>query len=41
MAKQTYHAMKKEEVLQAFAVNPAQGLDSKDAAKRLAQDGWN
>ena len=41
MAKQTYHAMKKEEVLQAFAVNPAQGLDSKEAAKRLAQDGWN
>ena len=41
MAKQTYHAIKKEEVLQAFAVNPAQGLDSKEAARRLAQDGWN
>lgn len=33
--------MKKEEVLQVFAVNPAKGLEAKEAARRLAQDGWN
>lgn len=41
MAKQIYHAMKKEEVLQAFSVDPVKGLETKEAAKRLAQDGWN
>jgi len=41
MAKQTHYAMKKEEVLQAFAVNPAEGLEEKEAARRLAQNGWN
>jgi len=41
MAKQTYHAMKKEEVLQVFAVNPAKGLGTKEAIRRIEQDGWN
>ncbi len=38
---QIYHAMKKEEVLQELAVNPAQGLNTKEVARRISQDGWN
>ena len=41
MAMQNYHAMKKEEVLQALAVNPAKGLSTKEAETKLAQDGPN
>ena len=37
----TYHAMKKEEVLQAFEVNPLKGLSTKEAEAKLAQEGAN
>ena len=38
---QAYHAMKKQEVLQEFEVNPDKGLSLKEAEKRLAQNGAN
>jgi len=41
MAKQTYHAIKKEEVLQLLTANPTRGLEAKEAAVRLTQNGWN
>lgn len=41
MAKQTYHAIKKEEVLQLLATNPTSGLEEKEAAVRLTKNGWN
>ena len=38
MAKQTYHAIKKEEVLQLLTANPTRGLEAKEATVRLTQN---
>lgn len=41
MKMQAYHAMKKEEVLREFKVNPQNGLSQNEAETRLTQNGAN